>query len=228
MTNFGFYKIGNAQCPPLAEFYYNTFGEITDGTYVEVGAFNGVNWSATYALAKLGWTGLLFEPQKDKYNECRLTYTHFKNVNVVNCAILDREEKVKLYLGGSLSTTSEERVKAYQEIWWAISSRLDLTRYVEVQAYRLDAMLKKYSIPKDFEVLIVDAEGAEARVLNSMSLGEWKPILMMIETHETYEDERLSRTGDQVMEILEPFGYEKLYANHINTVYRRKDWHEFR
>lgn len=213
----------NAQCPPLADIYLERFGTLTAGTFVEVGAFNGVNWSATHALAKLGWGGLLFEPQKDRCNECRSLYTNNKRIAVENCAILDYNGKTNLYLGGSLSTTSEERVEVYQNVWWAKSSRLSLERFVEVPCYTLDHMFNKHSIPEGFEVLVIDVEGAERKVLDGLSLDKWKPQLMMIETHEDNEDERLSATTEQVEDIVLARGYEKLYSNHINTVYGRTD-----
>jgi FkbM family methyltransferase len=207
------------QCEPLADIYLDTFGVKHDGYFVEVGAFNGVNWSATYVLAKMGWGGLMFEPQKDRYNECKSNYSSHRNITIVHCAILDYNGETNLYLGGSLSTTSEERVEIYQDVWWAKSSRLDLERYEVVSCYTLEHMLEKHDAPKDFEVLIVDVEGAEAQVLST--LGNWKPQIMMVETHEDNEDERLSATAGEVWEIVEPLGYEKVFANYINTVYRR-------
>ena len=215
--------ITKAQCPPLADIYMERFGKDRKGTFIEVGAFNGINWSATHALAILGWGGLLFEPQVDRYNDCRRLYTGNPKVIVENCAILDYNGKTKLYLGGSLSTTSEERVNVYQDVWWAKSSRLDLGRFVEVSCYTLDYMLNKHSIPEGFEMLVIDVEGAESKVLNSISLDKWRPQLMMIETHEDNEDERLSATTGPVEEIVFSYGYEKLYSNTINTVYGRTD-----
>lgn len=215
--------MGNVQCPPLADIYLECFGKRADGTFVEVGAFNGFNWSATHPLALLGWGGLLFEPQKDKYNDCKQLYADNPRIAVENCAILNYHGKTNLYIGGSLSTTSEERVEVYQSVWWAKSSRLDLERFVEVPVFTLNYMLNKHSIPIGFEVLVVDVEGAERRVLDGLSLDRWQPQLMMIETHEESEDERLSATTVQVEEVVFAHGYEKLYSNHINTVYRRTD-----
>lgn len=213
----------NAQCPPLADIYLESFGEKTDGVFVEVGAFNGINWSATFALARLGWGGLLFEPQKDYYNQCRSLYADNERVAVENCAILDYNGKTELYLGGSLSTTSKERVDVYQDVWWAKSSRLSHDRFVEVPAYTLDHMLNKHNIPEGFEMLVIDVEGAEEKVLQGFGIDKWRPQIMMIETHEELDDERLSSTAKSVGEIVFAHGYEKVYSNYINTVYRRGD-----
>lgn len=220
MTNI--YKqagLTKAQCPPLADIYLERLGEKTDGVFVEVGAFNGFNWSATHALAKLGWGGLLFEPQRKYYNECRSLYANNPRIAVENCAILDYNGKTKLYLGGSLSTTSEERVEVYQDVWWAKSSRLSYDRHVEVPAYTLDHMLNKHSIPDDFEVLVIDVEGAETKVLEGFNIDRYMPKIVMIETHEELDDERLSVTAKHVNKIMFAHGYEKIYSNYINTVY---------
>jgi FkbM family methyltransferase len=214
--------MGKAQCPPLSDIYLETFGVIDNGYFVEVGAFNGINWSATNGLAKMGWNGLLFEPNLDSYNKCSQHYQNNNKIATVNCAILDFIGDTRLYLGGSLSTTSEERVETYQDTWWAKSSRLSLDRYEVVSVFTLDHMLKKYSVPIRFQVLVIDVEGAEAQVLNGIDIDKWSPTLMMIETHEEYEDERLSKTAVEVEEITSQHGYKKVFANHINTVYRRE------
>lgn len=214
--------VGNAQCPPLADIYLETFGVKNNGYFVEVGAFNGTNWSATHGLTKMGWGGLLFEPQRDFYNQCNRLYERNKKVSVENCAILDHGGKVKLYIGGSLSTTSEERVKIYQDVWWAKSSRLRLEEFVEVSAFTLDQMFAKHKVHPNFDLLVIDVEGAEAQVLNGLSFDKYHPKLMMVETHEENEDERLSKTAGEVEEIVFEYGYKKLFANHINTVYRRE------
>lgn len=209
-----------AQCPPLASIYYETFGHKTDGVFVEVGAFNGVNWSATRALAELGWSGVMFEPQQDRYNECNELYANNDKVSVERCAILDYIGETRLYLGGSLSTTRPSRVLVYQDVWWAKSSRLDLERYEIVPVYTLSYWLDKYDIPADFEVLIVDVEGAETQVLNSIEWDRWHPQVMMVETHEKEKDERLSAEAEKIDKIAFSHGYEKIFSNHINTVYK--------
>jgi FkbM family methyltransferase len=214
--------VAKAQCPPLADIYLETFGVKDDGWFVEVGAFNGINWSATYGLAKMGWHGLLFEPNKEPYNECSRLYQHNNKVRVVNCAILDYIGETKLYLGGSLSTTSKTRVEVYQDVWWAKSSRLSLDRHATVNVSTLDHMLEKHKVPIGFEMLVIDVEGAEAQVLNGMDIDKYQPQLMMVETHEELEDERLNRTAVAVESLLSHYGYEKVYANYINTVYRRE------
>jgi FkbM family methyltransferase len=214
--------MGKAQCPPLPDIYLETFGEIDNGYFVEVGAFNGVNWSATNGLAKMGWSGLLFEPNLDFYNKCNQHYKNNNKVIAVNCAILDYIGETRLYLGGSLSTTSEERVETYQDVWWAKSSRLSLDRYEVVSVFTLDHMLEKHKVPTGFEVLVIDVEGAEAQVLNGMDIDKWSPQIMMVETHEENEDERLSKTAGEIKGIVSEYGYQKVYANHINTVYRRE------
>ncbi|MHC4748327.1 MAG: FkbM family methyltransferase [Planctomycetota bacterium] len=225
MSNADFYKKhmrGSAQCPPLPQILFDTFGEKDDGTFVEVGAFNGINWSATNCLARLGWRGLMFEPHVDFFNDCNRFYGHNKKVVVERCAILDFIGKTKLYIGGSLSTTSAERVEVYQDIWWSKSSNLKLDKYKEVAVYTLDHMLEKHKIHPNFEFLVIDVEGAEAQVLNGLSFDKWHPSLMMIETHEDYDDERLSKTAGEVVEIISEHGYKKVYSNYINTVYRRE------
>ncbi|MDI1290317.1 MAG: FkbM family methyltransferase, partial [bacterium] len=50
---------------------WEALGRPTKGFYVEAGAFDGVNFSVTYALEAMGWTGLLVEPHPLRSEQCR-------------------------------------------------------------------------------------------------------------------------------------------------------------
>lgn len=159
--------------------YYSQFGEdelalkllnnITDGKFIEVGAFDGIYYSVTYALEKLGWTGWLVEPIKEKAILCAFNR---KSSNVTWTALgssADTHVKFKItedVYGGMLSSSGEiNKILLYEE--------------VEVPSTTLNSILNEYKGPIDLVVL--DVEGSEMDVLKGFDLKLYKPRLLLIE-----------------------------------------------
>lgn len=212
--------VPGCQIPNLPEVYEQVFGQKTAGAFVEVGAFDGVNWSNTFNLARLGWRGLLFEPQPEYYARCVANYAGLKG-DIENCAIGSYDGRATLYLGGSISTTIPEQVDIYNAIPWAQSCGLSHEHRLECDIFTLNTMLERHAWPAQFELLVVDVEGAEIEVFKGLDLARWQPKLIIAEAHELFPDERLNWKAGEIMARLAPFGYAKVQADTINTIYVR-------
>lgn len=209
----------SCQIPDLNLLYLEHFGYIETGSFVEVGAFNGYNWSNTYGLAIANWNGLLVEPQPKYAEQCREFYRLYPNIQVEQCCVGDKKGQSRLYLGGSLSTTKLETVETYNSLDWSQSSGLRDSEYILVPQHTLDSLLEKYNWPVGFEVLVIDVEGAELDVLQGFSVERWMPKLCIVETHELYQDMRLSGKSKPISEYFEKVGYKKIYADYINSIF---------
>ena len=207
------------QIKDLPAIYEKCFGERPNGHYVEVGAFNGVNWSCSLGLARLGWKGLLFEPNPEYYVRCVENYTTYPNVRIIPQAVGSYDGTTKLYLGGSNTTTVPEMVDVYNSMDWSKISGLSHEKFITCPITTLDTALALYGWPQHFDLLVVDVEGAEPDVLWGLSLDYWRVDMMIVETHEKYPDVRLSKKAEEVDALLLPYGYEKIYADTINAIY---------
>jgi FkbM family methyltransferase len=213
------YDLTGCQVKGLAEIYLKYFGYIEDGYCVEVGAFNGKNWSNTWGLIQVGWRGLLVEPNPDHYHDLVKEYKGNSKVTTLPYAIGSYDGLAKLYLGGSNTTIKPEMIDIYNSIWDFRTAQLDEEKFVWVPIFELDSVLEDHNCPQGFEVLVVDVEGAEMDVLNSFDLEQWQPKIAIVETHEQYPDKRLNQKAAKVDEYFKT--YEKVYADHINSVYVR-------
>jgi FkbM family methyltransferase len=153
-----------AQIEGLPEIYQEHLGYKTDGYFVEVGAFNGYNWSNTEPLASVGWSGLLVEPQPELYAECVRFHESNPGVVVENVACGPYHGNAKLYLAGSLSTLYKDVSKVYSN-----TQHMDFTGHkapktIDVEVFTLDELLEKHNALVNFDVLVVDVEGAEMDV----------------------------------------------------------------
>jgi len=220
-SNDRFYEAGwGGQIPPLLDIYKDNFGYKEGGYFVEVGAFDCHHWSNTWGLARAGWRGIYYEPQPDLVSKCREYFGHYENITIQEMALSDNPGVATLYLGGSLSTISEETKDAYLQIPWAQSTGLGSGDSIEVAVSTLDIELPKHDWPKRFDVLVVDVEGSEIDVLNGFSIMEWLPTLCIVETHEDKADATLSMKAPEINEFFELAGYDKIYSDTINSIYK--------
>ena len=94
-----FYPISDTcQVPKLSLIYEQYFGKRTDGTFVEVGAYDGEYVSNTSGLSDVGWTGLYFEPVPSFSEKCKARHANNKNVRVVNTAVGDHDGVVTIHI----------------------------------------------------------------------------------------------------------------------------------
>ena len=209
------------QIENLMQIYQDAFGDIADGRLVEVGAFNCYNWSNTYPLIKAGWSGLLIEPQPDRFEECRELYRDNERVILERCCVGKRNDTVRLYLGGSNSTIKRKMVDVYNEIEWSRISGLDPDKFIECELYTLDHLLQKHDWQPGFELLSIDVEGAEIDVLRGFSIDTYRPRLVIVETHELNEERALARKSRWINAYFERHHYQKIYTDVINSIYQK-------
>lgn len=208
------------QIPGLSNLLMEKFGYITDGAFVEVGAFDGYNWSNTWGLARAGWRGLLVEPNPEFHEQCVKRHADNPQIVVERCCIgREKADEVKLFLGGSISTTVPERVGLYSELDSFSFVGMALDDYILCPMKTLDTLLEEHEWPEGFEVLVVDVEGAEPDVFAGFNLGRWMPRMAIVELHEMFPDERLCANAEGVGNLFAENGYEKVYADHINTIF---------
>ncbi len=210
------------QIPNLAEIYENYLGYKKDGSFVEVGAFDGLSWSNTFGLAVAGWKGIFFEPQPDYYIQCQKNYEDFPNIKIINSCVGDHIGKIKLYTGYSLATTDLESLKEYNKIDW-FKGVLDENKHVESNIDTLDNFLEKENFNEEFDVLGIDVEGAEYSVLKGFTISKWKPKLVIIELHEDNQYDSLKKDLKEILDYFEKNEYEKVYKDENNSIFVHKN-----
>lgn len=216
-------QVEDCQIKDLSFLLSLFLGERTTGSYVEVGAFDGISFSNTYGLAERGWSGVMIEPVPEFAARCRDVHRNHPGVRVVNVAVgaMDGETLV-INLAGPLSSGSLSLVEEYRNIDWA---RGELTSgKVKVPSMRLDTVLKDADVPEGFDLLVVDVEGFEAQVFSGFDLSRWMPKMMIVELADTHPDLLAQRASDHaLLQRLLSKGYGVVYKDGINTIFVRHD-----
>ena len=182
------------------------------GTFVEVGAYDGLTFSNSSGLADAGWHGLYIEPQPGNLSLCRNRHQANPNLRFENCAIGRTAGQGFVADAGALSVVS------------TAASPGPTGDAIPIEIVRLETLLRKHAVPRAFELLIVDVEGGEEAVFDSFDLGVWRPGLLIAELGDIAVDAcdpaaPRTRTHRKIVD----HGYSVVYRDMINVVYRRDD-----
>lgn len=186
--NYEFQPTCQIPIEELDEIYLKAFGFKSNGCFVEIGAHDGWHWSCTWGLAEIGWQGFYIEPVQQLFEECILTNKGRLNIDVIRCCIGEYDGVAKL------------GVMEYG------SSLLEKNDVFEVTQLKLDTFLETRHIPIGFDLLVVDVEGAEDKVMAGFDVKKWKPKLVIIER-------------PPVPNIFLDNDYNKVFEDWINTIY---------
>lgn len=117
----GFFRSSpTCQIDNISELYEVFLSTKLDGTFVEVGAFDGYTFSNTWGLAQRGWRGIYVEPIPKYANQCRKNHSKHLGVSVVEKIVSSTTgDKETIFLAGTLSTTSMEQLESYRLQEWS-------------------------------------------------------------------------------------------------------------
>ena len=196
-----------------------------EGIFVEVGANDGKTGSFTYNLAAIGWTGINIEPIPHLFNECVENHKSHKNVTNLNCGIGEKNEEVEIYDAGTLSTIDEETYSTYKTMDGFKNMCKENKKY-RIQIKKLDNILVENNINK-INLLVIDVEGYEEKVLSGFDIEKYKPEIIIIEIGdqkpEFVEVENMREKFKRIRKYLKEKKYSLLVNDVVDNVYIRND-----
>lgn len=152
------------------------FGERV-GTFLDIGSNDGETFSNTRALAQQGWAGYCIDASLGAYRKCSDLYSHNPDVRCFNLAVGTKEasgDVVTFYEGRDslLSTLDKERTKHWE--------KQGLTFHeTHALVVSFEDLLK--DCPPPFEMISIDAEGADWDILQQIDLDKVGCQLLVIE-----------------------------------------------
>lgn len=183
--------------------------------FVEVGAFDCESWSYTHELAMQGWDGLMFEPQPDMVAKCRKCYQEYPNVIIDECAIGRYNRDVKLYLYGSLTTIRQDMIKVFNDQGYGISEK----HFIIAHMHTLDERLEYHKWQTDFDLLVVDVEGAEEEVFSGFTISKWRPKKVIVEACDPCPDPLLYERTVFVRKYMADNGYTETGKDGFDIIF---------
>lgn len=194
-------------------FIYETFfkGRTEPGTFVDVGAYDGMTFSNTLLFERLGWSGICIEPLPTAFEKLKA----MRSSICLNCAVADAPGTGTLIqvdmpsgfeqMYSGLKANFDERHRKTIEKWG--SNRREVT----VQIRRLADILTECGV-KCVDYLSVDTEGSEWRILRTFDLEAFAVQVVSVENN--YGDEKIRRHMlDHGYRFVKAFGgFDELYV----------------
>lgn len=162
-------------------------------TFLDVGAFDGVKYSNTRALALAGWKGLMLEASPRNFAALRENCKDLSPAPVlVNCA-LGIEPKLIPFIDTGDEYARPAQRKGQETVW--------------IAKITWPMLLNQFDGP--WTVVSIDTEGTSAQLFFSMPLKEMSPNVVCVE-----HDGR----AIEIASYAAPYGYKTACLNQENIV----------
>jgi FkbM family methyltransferase len=137
---------------------------------VDVGAY-GAELSNSMGLLREGWVGLLIEANPSRIPIIEQEFAS-EIVKIINCGVYDVEGEMNFY---------HHDVESHSSFLpgWIEETKNDQVTSIKVRL--LADILKENYIPTDFDVLTVDAEGMDEKILASLMSSDYRPRVIVVE-----------------------------------------------
>tara|TARA_B100000123_G_scaffold126491_1_gene93324 strand:- start:477 stop:1154 length:678 start_codon:yes stop_codon:yes gene_type:complete len=187
-------------------FILNHFKNKNNGFYIDVGCYHPLHRNNTFLLHKNGWSGINIDIHQfsiDLFN-----YLRPNDVNL-NCAVSNSNGVTKMFYQkklSQLSTIDEKQAKI------AFQGNIKTS---EIKCFTLNAILEKFKFnDKKIDLLDIDVEGADLKVLKGFSLEKFKPELICVEIHEK------EIKDSEIYEYLSNFSYELVWSGVFSHIFK--------
>jgi len=138
---------------------------------VDIGAY-GASISNTFGLLSAGWKGILIEANPDRYPIIQKEFAG-KNVEVLQLGISDSEGELDYHLH------SEPLHNSFNADWYPPTK---LGKSIKVRTRPIANILRERNVPFDFDLLAIDTEGLDKKILTAMfQASSYRPRVIITE-----------------------------------------------
>jgi len=190
----------------IIQRYFGTY----KGTFLDIGANDGMTLSNTFALANSGWKGTLVEASPAAFERLQLTYKSMVGYSLINTAVGGHNGKIILHESGEHLGTGDTSLvsttKESERDRWVDHVFNDVT----VSCCTFNVLLG-LSDHKKFGFISMDIEGMELEVLPQMDLKALGCRMMCVEFN--------GKEQEKYDAIVVPQGYKLIHKNGENLIY---------
>jgi FkbM family methyltransferase len=160
----------------LQDMYaYLWFHGKKDGFFLDIGAYDGIGYSNTYSLEKIGWTGICVEPVPELYEKLRKN----RNCECINAAV-STDTKNDIFIVTKTGGRSGY-IRNMSQHMLELAQTEGILREIEVKNITFEELIKN---KKHIDFMSLDVEGSELEVLNMIDFGKYDFGLITIENNQ--------------------------------------------
>jgi FkbM family methyltransferase len=171
----------------------------SDGYFVEFGATNGIDFSNTYMLEKLGWSGILAEPAQIWHTQLAANRPN----SLVSTECVWAKSGEFLLFSEVESAGVYSTLNSFKDGDNHALIRKDSREYQVLTISLLD-LLRKFEAPKRIDFLSIDTEGSEFEIIRDFDFNEYAFKLICIEHN-------YSSNREKIHGILAKSGYSRIF-----------------
>lgn len=155
------------------------FAEVDRGFYVDIGAAHPIDDSVTKHFYLKGWRGINIEPQQGYFQLIQNDRPEDINLNI---GISDKKGFLTFYMTPKRpgwSTFSPEAADKARAEGLSVNE-------LKIDVDSLQSVINKHVMPNQtVQFLKIDVEGFEKKVIRSVNLNDWRPVVIIVEkTHD--------------------------------------------
>lgn len=181
------------------------------GTFLDIGANDGITFSNTRALAERGWKGVLVEPSPKAFELLEKRYEGHKGFYIYPFAIGSHNGKAMLQESGPLCSAKDiGLVSTFHNSEMDRFKRTVAYTPTEVKIYKWKTFLNRLTI-KEFDFISMDCEGSELDILPDMDLSKTSCVCL-----EWNSKPELKTEYEKYLE-----GFRLIYTSGENLIYAR-------
>lgn len=184
------------------------FKNKNNGFYVDVGSYHPIHRNNTMLLHKKGWEGINIDISS--FSIKLFNYLRPRDTNL-NLAISEHEGNVEMYFQKKLSQLSTtNKFIAEKNFQGKIKTK-------KIQSETLTTILDRSKYKnKKIDLLDIDVEGADLKVLKSLSFEKFQPELICVEVH----DKNLKES--ETFKLLNNLDYELIWSGVFSHIFKSK------
>jgi FkbM family methyltransferase len=180
---------------------------ISEGRFLDIGAYDGKAFSNTYRLVELGWGGVCIEPSPSVFPALLKLHGDNQNIELVNAAVGVQPSLLTFYdsNGDAISTTSVQHMEKWQK-GWSVNYKKFL-----VYTLPLATLFQKFGYRFDF--INLDVEATNFEIFAALPFEALTGTRVICVEHDN-QMERMSA-------LVRPFGFRPVHSNGENLILAR-------
>lgn len=195
--------------------FYKVFPNKKNGTFLDIGAFDGIALSNTYTFERdFGWKGVCVEPNPDVFDLLRKNRPFSTCINGAayrfSSVGLYRKANGPAMLGGLVKHMSEEHTSRIHRECGNKDDFVDIpTRCYNIN-YLLSLAAGEF---KRIDILSIDTEGSEQQIVAGINFSEFDIQTIVIESNEN---------NKELLEFIRKKGYNDVKRTTDDFIFVKK------
>jgi FkbM family methyltransferase len=203
----------------IVNYLFSSMG-INNITYIDIGANDPVRDNNTYFFYLKQNNGVLIEPDSNFYS--LIKKTRHRDI-VINAAISHKEtDETDFFIFNlpSLNTLSKKEadLRVRSVIYKLIETR-------KIKLLTIENIISEYLNNKTPDLISLDIEGVDYKVLNSFDFEKYPVPVWIVETCK-YSESHIKPKAISTIDLMLSKGYFVFADTYINTIFVNKTWYE--